>query len=46
MPVEIVLIGVPPRDMELSMELSPEVSLLLPEAVEKGKAIVESWLSA
>jgi hydrogenase maturation protease len=45
MPRELVLIGVPPRELELSMELSPEVALLLPEAVEKGRAIVDGWLA-
>ena len=45
MPRELVLIGVPPKELELSMELSAEVSLLLPEAVETGRAIVEEWLA-
>jgi hydrogenase maturation protease len=46
MPKELVLIGVPPRELHLSLNLSPEVALLLPEAVEKGKEIIEGWLSA
>ncbi|WP_040433610.1 HyaD/HybD family hydrogenase maturation endopeptidase [Chlorobium ferrooxidans] len=46
MPKELVLIGIPPRELELSLNLSAEVSGLLPEAVEKGRAIVDSWLSA
>lgn len=45
MPKELVLIGIPPRQLELSLELSPEVAQLLPEAVEKGREIVESWIS-
>ncbi len=45
MPRELVLIGVPPKELALSMELSPEVALLLPEAVEAGRAIVEGWLA-
>jgi hydrogenase maturation protease len=45
MPREIVLIGVPPKELELNIGLSPEISLLLPEAVEKGRAIVEKWLA-
>jgi hydrogenase maturation protease len=45
MPREIVLIGVPPKNLELSMDLSPEVALLLPEAVEAASAIVEEWLA-
>lgn len=44
MPAEIVMIGVPPKELELHVGLSPEVSLLLPEAVETAGAIVEEWL--
>jgi hydrogenase maturation protease len=44
MPKEIVLIGVPPKDLELNIGLSPEISLLLPLAVEEGTAIVNRWL--
>ena len=44
MPRELVLIGIPPRELELNIGLSPEVSLLLPEAIEKGRAIVDGWL--
>lgn len=44
MPKEIVLIGVPPKDLELNIGLSPELALLLPQAVEEGMAIVNSWL--
>lgn len=46
MPKELVLIGIPPRELELSLNLSAEVANLLPEAVEKGRAIVDKWLSA
>ena len=46
MPKEIVLIGVPPKELELNVGLSPEVSLLLPEAVEEARAIVEGWLAS
>jgi hydrogenase maturation protease len=45
MPKELVLIGIPPRELELNIGLSPEVSQLLPEAIEKGKTIVEGWLA-
>ena len=45
MPAELVLIGVPPKELELHIGLSPEVSLLLAEAVEKGRVIVEGWLA-
>jgi len=45
MPKELVLIGVPPKDMELHIGLSPELALLLPEAVMEGRAIVQQWLA-
>ena len=45
MPKEIVLIGIPPRELELNIGLSPEVSLLMPEALEKGRAIIDGWLA-
>ncbi len=45
MPREIVLIGIPPKDLELGIGLSPEVAALLPEAVLAGKEIVDEWLS-
>ncbi|NTV99328.1 MAG: hydrogenase maturation protease [Chlorobiaceae bacterium] len=46
LPGEIALIGVPPRNLELGIGLSPENALLLPEAVEKGMALVDEWLKA
>ena len=45
MPREFVLIGVPPKELELHVGLSPELALLLPEAVEEGRKIVEEWLA-
>lgn len=45
MPREIVLIGIPPKDLELGIGLSPVTSMLLPEAVRAGKEIVDGWLS-
>ena len=45
MPRDIVLIGVPPLALELNIGLSPELTLLLPEAVQKGFRIVEGWLA-
>jgi len=45
MPLEIALIGVPPRELELNVGLSTEISLLLPEAVEQARALVDGWLS-
>jgi hydrogenase maturation protease len=44
MPREIALIGVPPRNLELGIGLSTENTALLPEAVVKGKALVDEWL--
>ena len=46
MPKEIVLIGVPPKELELNVGLSPEVSLLLPAAVEEARAMVKGWLAS
>ncbi|TLU81946.1 MAG: hydrogenase maturation protease [Chlorobium sp.] len=46
MPKEIVLIGVPPKELELNIGLSPEVSLLLPEAVREAQTIVQGWVSS
>ncbi|MEI8186812.1 MAG: HyaD/HybD family hydrogenase maturation endopeptidase [Chlorobiaceae bacterium] len=45
MPKEIVMIGAPPKDLELNIGLSPELALLLPEAVEQARAIIEGWLA-
>ena len=45
LPRDVVLIGVPPKELELAIGLSPEVSLLLPEAVEQARALVEGWLA-
>ena len=45
MPKELVLIGIPPKELELNVGLSDEVALLLPEAVEMGKALVDGWLA-
>ena len=45
LPREVVLIGVPPKELELTIGLSPEISLLLPEAVEQARALVNAWLA-
>jgi len=45
MPKDIVMIGAPPKDLELNIGLSPELSLLLPEAVEQGRRVVNGWLA-
>ena len=45
MPQEIVMIGAPPKDLELNIGLRPELTLLIPEAVEQAKTIITTWLS-
>ena len=45
MPKEIVMIGAPPKDLEMNIGLSPELNLLLPEAVAEGRVIIEGWLT-
>lgn len=44
-PGEIVLIGVPPRELGLGSGISPAVEGLLGDAVEKGKKILSSFIS-
>ncbi|NTU96757.1 MAG: hydrogenase maturation protease [Chlorobiaceae bacterium] len=46
MPLEIALIGVPPRNLDLGIGLSSENAALLPEAVMKAKTLVDEWLKA
>ena len=45
MPKQIVMIGAPPKDLEMNIGLSPELNLLLPEAVAEGRVIIEGWLT-
>ena len=45
MPKQIVMIGAPPKDLEMNIGLSPELTLLLPEAVAEGRTIIEGWLT-
>lgn len=45
MPKQIVMIGAPPKELELNIGLSPELATLLPEAVEQGRSIITSWLA-
>ncbi|MEI8032278.1 MAG: HyaD/HybD family hydrogenase maturation endopeptidase [Chlorobiaceae bacterium] len=45
-PRELVMIGAPPHDLQLGLGLSPELELLLPEAVKAGRALVDEWLAA
>ena len=44
-PDDIVLIGVPPKNLELGSSISPVVEKLLGEAVDKGKQILTAFLS-
>ncbi|HDY75702.1 MAG TPA: hydrogenase maturation protease [Candidatus Marinimicrobia bacterium] len=43
-PDEIVLIGVPPKNMDMHVGLTDEVRKLVPEAVEMGINIINEWL--
>lgn len=45
MPRHIALIGIPPRELHLSTELSDEVAALLPEAVAAAKHLLTTWLA-
>ena len=45
MPEKFVLIGIPPRNLELGSGLSPEAADLLVKAVERGREIVQEWLA-
>ena len=44
-PEKVVLIGVPPRDLELGSGISQAVEELLADAVEEGKRIINSFIS-
>ncbi len=43
-PNEIVLIGVPPKNMKMNVGLTDDVRSLIPEAVEMGINIINGWL--
>lgn len=45
MPKEVVLIGIPPRSLELTIGLSNEVAQLLPKAVTAAQTMVQEWLA-
>ncbi len=42
-PSSIVLVGIPPKNLELGGGLSPAAERLLSEAVEEGRSILEAW---
>jgi len=44
MPEKFVLIGIPPRILDLGSGISGEARELLDEAVAQGRAILEGWL--
>ena len=44
-PPEVVLIGVPPKELELGEGISKQVETLLPKAVEEGKKFLQSVMS-
>jgi hydrogenase maturation protease len=43
-PKEIVLIGVPPQNLDLGVGLSTAIEGLLPEAIDAGKLVINGWL--
>jgi hydrogenase maturation protease len=45
-PKEIVLIGVPPQNLDMGVGLSAAIEGLLPEALEAGKQIINDWLES
>ncbi|UCH09549.1 MAG: HyaD/HybD family hydrogenase maturation endopeptidase [Fidelibacterota bacterium] len=44
MPDEVVLIGVPPQNLEMHIGLSASIEALMPEALEVGEQIISRWL--
>ncbi len=44
LPEGIVLIGVPPQELEMNVGLSSKIQPLLPLAVKKGTEIINMWL--
>ena len=45
LPERIVLIGVPPQELEMNVGLSSKIQLLLPLAATKGIKIINEWLN-
>lgn len=45
-PEKMVLIGVPPKQLDMQVGLSPEVSALLPKAVAEGQSVLKDWISS
>ena len=44
MPEKFVLIGIPPKCLDLGSSLTPEARSLLGKSVEKGREILDGWL--
>jgi hydrogenase maturation protease len=44
MPKEIVLIGIPPQNLDMEIGLSTTITGLLPEALNEGRRIINGWL--
>lgn len=43
-PKDLILIGVPPADLNMGVGLSKTVITLIPQAAKMGKAIISNWL--
>lgn len=43
-PKELILIGVPPADLNMGVGLSEKVTTLVPKAAKMGEAIISNWL--
>jgi len=46
LPKNLSLIGIPPQKLDMNIGLSQELELLMPEALKKGKDIIEGWLNS
>ncbi len=44
-PAEIVLIGVPPHNLEMAEPLSAAIESLMAEAVETGRTVLREWMA-
>ncbi len=45
-PKDLVLIGIPPVNLDMGIGLSSEIEALVPEVLEKTNAYIESWLKS
>ena len=44
-PKEIVLIGIPPQNLDMQVGLSSKIENLMPQALEAGEQVISQWLS-